>query len=156
MLFLTSSSSSSPSFSSEQAHKTLSTLLFFTMCGFLLEAPIFFYVLSLPCFCHYYYLLRVVLYTPMCSPCYSSSVLATCGCHMNSQCVGIRIQQAHTYTQHFFFVTMCDFFAPNRFFVWLHCRDCNFPYCHCFLHCCKRKKRRIQCTQVHLFHQYFL
>jgi hypothetical protein len=109
--FLTSSSSSSPSFSSEQAHKTLSTFYFFTMCDFLLEAPISFYVLSSPCFCHYCYLLCVVLCIPMCSPCSSSSFFATCGCHMNSQCVGIQVEQAHTLTQHFFWLQCVIFLS---------------------------------------------
>lgn len=109
--FLTSSSSSSPSFSSEQAHKTLSTFYFFTMCDFLLEAPISFYVLSSPCFCHYCYMLCVVLCIPMCSPCSSSSFFATCGCHMNSQCVGIQVEQAHTPTQHFFWLQCVIFLS---------------------------------------------
>jgi hypothetical protein len=43
-----------------------------------------------------------------------------------------------------FFATMCDFCFQPSFL--LHCRDCNFHYCHCLLHCYTRKKRRIQCT----------
>ncbi len=153
--FLRSPSFSSPSFSSEQAHKTFSTLFFLQCVIFLLEAPISFYVLSLPCFSHYCYLLCVILCTPMCSPLFF--IIIACYMWLSHEIVNVLVFELNKLTPppNTFFCYNAWLFVPNRFFFvavsWL-----QFSHCHCLLHCCTRKKRRIQCTQVRLFHQYFL
>jgi hypothetical protein len=90
----------------------------------------------------------------MCSPCSSSSLLATCGCRMNSQCVGIQVEQAHTLTQHFFLL-QCMIFVPN---LLLFCCIVVIAIFTIIIVCCivTQGRKGGSNVQVHLFHQYFL
>jgi len=83
----------------------------FTMCDFLFEAPISFYVLSLPCFSHYCYLSCVVLCTPMYSPLFFIII----ACYM---------WLSHEYSMCWYSNSTSSHLHPTLFFcynVWFFC-----------------------------------